>query len=51
MWNALHPIVLPALLVDLVPAHSKNTYLGLLTFSGLLIAMVLQPVSGALSDR
>ena len=51
MWNALHPIVLPALLVDLVPAHSKNTYLGLLTFSGLLIAMVLQPISGALSDR
>lgn len=51
MWNALHPIVLPALLVDLVPANSKNTYLGLLTFSGLLIAMVLQPISGALSDR
>jgi MFS family permease len=51
MWNALHPIVLPALLVDLVPAHSKNTYLGLLTFSGLLIAMVLQPISGGLSDR
>jgi MFS family permease len=51
MWNALHPIVLPALLVDLVPANSKNTYLGLLTFSGLVIAMVLQPISGAVSDR
>lgn len=51
MWNALHPIVLPALLVQLVPADSKNTYLGLLTFSGLVIAMVLQPISGALSDR
>ncbi|MFH1185706.1 MAG: MFS transporter [Chloroflexota bacterium] len=51
MWNALHPIVLPALLVRLVPDESKNTYLGLLTFAGLLVAMVLQPVSGALSDR
>lgn len=51
MWNALHPIVLPALLVDLVPSESKNTYLGLLTFAGLVIAMVLQPASGALSDR
>lgn len=51
MWNALHPIVLPALLVDLVPADSKNTYLGLLTFAGLVIAMVLQPISGSLSDR
>lgn len=51
MWNALHPIVLPALLVDLVPSQSKNTYLGLLTFAGLLIAMALQPISGAFSDR
>ena len=51
MWNALHPIVLPALLVSLVPAERKNTYLGLLTFAGLLIAMVIQPLSGALSDR
>ena len=51
MWNALHPIVLPALLVDLVPTQSKNTYLGLLTFSGLLIAMILQPISGSVSDR
>jgi MFS family permease len=51
MWNALHPIVLPALLLNFVPDDRKNTYLGLLTFGGLLIAMVLQPVSGALSDR
>jgi len=51
MWNALHPIVLPALLVNFVPADSKNTYLGLLTFAGLVIAMVLQPITGALSDR
>jgi MFS family permease len=51
MWNALHPIVLPALLVNLVPEGRKNTYLGMLTFAGLVIAMVIQPVSGALSDR
>lgn len=51
MWNALHPIVLPALLLGFVPASRKNTYLGLLTFAGLLIAMALQPISGALSDR
>lgn len=51
MWNALHPIVLPALLVQFVPPDKKNTYLGLLTFSGLLIAMIVQPISGAISDR
>jgi MFS family permease len=50
MWNALHPIILPAVLLNYVPDEKKNTYLGLLTFSGLLIAMVVQPLSGALSD-
>ena len=51
MWNSLHVIVLPAVLWHLVPETQKNTYLGLLTFVGLVIAMFLQPVAGALSDR
>lgn len=50
MWNALHPIILPAVLLNYVPDEKKNTYLGLLTFVGLLIAMIVQPLSGALSD-
>ena len=50
MWNALHPIILPAVLLNYVPGAQKNTYLGLLTFVGLVIAMVVQPLSGALSD-
>ena len=50
MWNALHPIILPAVLLNYVPDEKKNTYLGLLTFTGLLIAMLVQPLSGALSD-
>lgn len=50
MWNALHPIILPAVLLNYVPDERKNTYLGLLTFAGLVIAMVVQPISGALSD-
>ena len=50
MWNALHPIILPAILLNFVPNARKNTYLGLLTFAGLVIAMVIQPLSGALSD-
>ncbi|HVN16620.1 MAG TPA: MFS transporter, partial [Anaerolineales bacterium] len=51
MWNALHPIILPAVLLNYVPDAKKNTYLGLLTFAGLLIAMIVQPVAGALSDN
>lgn len=51
MWNSLHVLILPAVLLHLVPETQKNTYLGLLTFAGLVIAMVVQPVSGAVSDR
>jgi len=50
MWNALHPIILPAVLLNFVPDAQKNTYLGLLTFVGLFLAMLVQPLSGALSD-
>lgn len=49
--QSLHTLILPARLTDLVPDESKNTYLGLITFSGLLIAMVTQPVIGTLSDH
>jgi MFS family permease len=51
MWNSLHVIILPAVLLRFVPETQKNTYLGLMTFVGLIIAMLVQPVSGAASDR
>jgi MFS family permease len=51
MWNSLHVLILPALLLNFVPDARKNSVLGLLTFFGLMIAMVVQPISGALSDR
>jgi MFS family permease len=51
MWNGLHVILLPAILLKIAPENLKNTYLGLLTFGGLIIAMVVQPISGAMSDR
>ena len=50
MWNSIHPILLPAILLNYVPDAKKNTYLGLLTFVGLVVAMMIQPISGALSD-
>ncbi len=51
MWNSLHVLVLPAVLLNFVPDATKNTVLGLLTFVGLLIATLVQPLSGALSDN
>lgn len=50
MWNSLHVILLPAILLEFVDDARKNTALGLLTFVGLVIAMVIQPLSGAVSD-
>jgi len=50
MWNALHPIVLPVLVLSLAPESAKNTSYGLLTFAGLVVAAVVQPISGSLSD-
>jgi MFS family permease len=50
MWSSIHPILLPAVLLNYVPDAKKNTYLGLLTFAGLIIAMIVQPITGALSD-
>ncbi len=51
LWNGLHAILLPAILVGLAPAGLKATYLGALTFFGLVLAMLTQPIAGAISDR
>jgi MFS family permease len=51
MWNGLHQLILPAVLLNFVDYRLKNTTLGLLTFIGLVIAALIQPISGALSDR
>jgi len=51
MWNGLHGIVLPAVIANIAPGNEKNTYLGLLTSIGLIIAVIVQPLSGALTDR
>ncbi|MFH0942472.1 MAG: MFS transporter [Chloroflexota bacterium] len=50
-WAGLHTLIIPVRLLDMVPETQKNTYLGLLTFSGLLVAMAVQPIIGAFSDR
>ncbi|MBA7617018.1 hypothetical protein ES703_24323 [subsurface metagenome] len=51
LWQSLHTIILPLRLLDFVAEAEKNTYLGLLTFTGLILAMAVQPIAGAISDR
>ncbi len=51
LWQSLHTIILPARLLDFVAESQKNTYLTLLSIPGQLLAMVVQPIAGAISDR
>ncbi len=51
LWSSLHSIILPLRLLDFVAESEKNTYLGLLTFTGLIVAIAVQPIAGAISDR
>lgn len=51
LWNGLHAILLPVILVGLAPEALKATTLGALTFFGLVLAMITQPIAGAISDR
>jgi Na+/melibiose symporter-like transporter len=50
-WSSLHLVILPLRLLDFVPEARKNTYLDLLILTGYILAMAVQPIAGALSDR
>ena len=50
MWNAMAPILLPTLVVQLVPELQKGSALGALSALGLIIATIVQPVAGAWTD-
>ena len=51
LWSSLHSIILPLRIMDFVPESQKASYLGLLTFFGLLLAIAVQPIAGLASDR
>jgi len=51
LWQGMHSIILPIRVLDFVPEAEKNTYLGLLISTGLILAMLVQPIIGAISDR
>jgi len=51
LWSSLHTIIIQVRLLDFVAEAQKNTYLGLLAGTGLILAMIVQPIAGAISDR
>jgi MFS family permease len=50
LWNTLHPIVLPYVIAQMEP-QLKNTYLGFISAAGLVLAIIVQPLAGGISDR
>lgn len=51
LWGSLHTFIIQVRLLDFVPELEKTLWLGLLTLAGLSVAMVVQPIAGAISDR
>ncbi len=49
--TAMDTAVLPVIVLSLAPESLKNTYLAMLGMGGLLVAAVIQPLIGRLSDR
>ncbi len=45
------PVLLPYLVVQFMPPEQKNTYLATVRVAGLAVAMLVQPLTGMLSDR
>ncbi|ADJ26505.1 major facilitator superfamily MFS_1 [Dehalogenimonas lykanthroporepellens BL-DC-9] len=48
--QSFHGLILPLRVLDFVGEAEKNTALGTITFLGLIIAMLWQPVASAISD-
>jgi MFS family permease len=48
---AMDTVVLPVIVLTLAPEEFKNTYLAILGISGLVMAALVQPTIGRISDR
>ena len=51
LWSSLHTIIMPMRLLDFVAESEKATHLGYLLGTGSLLAIIVQPIAGAISDR
>jgi len=51
LWSSLHIIIIPMLLLDFVAESEKASRLSIIIGVGLLLAIIVQPIAGAISDR
>ena len=50
MWGGVNAVILPKLNEQMVPGNYKGTLLGVITAIGMVVAVIVQPAAGALSD-
>lgn len=50
LWGGVNGVILPKLNEQLVPENYKGSLLGIITALGMVVAIVVQPAVGALSD-
>lgn len=51
LWQGMGALILPRLIVGTVPPAHRGTALAAISIAGAVLAILVQPVSGALSDR
>jgi MFS family permease len=51
LWQGMGALILPRLIVGMVPEAHRGVALAALSISGAVVAILVQPVAGALSDR
>jgi MFS family permease len=51
LWTPMGGIIMPLLVLKYVEESQENTWLGVITFLGLVLAMLVQPLAGAMSDH
>ena len=49
LWACLHGIISPLRLLNFIPEVQRNTYLDLFILTGLFLAMIVQPIAGAIN--
>ena len=51
LWNSIHGLILPLRVLDFATGPDKFLWIAVLTLSGYILAMVIQPIAGVISDR
>ena len=51
LWTSIHGLILPLRVLDFAAGADKILWIAILTFGGYVLAMLVQPISGAISDR